>query len=99
MMEEKIINNEITDTKDKLELYEQHMIEEAMKRVKDPFKLMTVEEVMKDLRIGYVTAYNIFRRSDFPAIHVGKTKTVTTLAYLLWKMKNQSKVVSNNGKR
>ena len=44
---------------------------------------------MKDLRVGYVTAYNIFRRSDFPAIHVGKTKTVMKLAYYIWKMKHR----------
>ena len=37
--------------------------------------------------------------SEKDKFHIGKTKTGTTLAYLLWKMKNQSKVVNNNGKR
>ena len=70
---------------------EEKLITEAMKKVKDPFMNLTVEYVMKDLGIGIVKAYEIFNRNDFPAINVGKTKTVTLLAYLIWKMKRQEK--------
>lgn len=90
MIETKIdnIENNIIDAEEKLN-NEQFMIMEAMKKVKDPFKSLTVEDIMKDLKVGQVTAYEIFKRDDFPAITVGKTKTVTTLAYLIWKMKQQ----------
>ena len=94
MIETKIdnIENNIIDTEEKLN-NEQFMIMEAMKKVKDPFKSLTVEDIMKDLKVGQVTAYEIFKRADFPAITVGKTKTVTTLAYLMWKMNQQEKGV------
>lgn len=80
---------EINQTKDNELTVEERLIIEAMKKVKDPFKSLTVEDIMKDLKIGIVKAYEIFNREDFPSINVGKTKTVTMLAYLIWKMKRQ----------
>lgn len=80
---------EINQTKDSELTVEERLIIEAMKKVKDPFKSLTVEDIMKDLKIGIVKAYEIFNREDFPSINVGKTKTVTMLAYLIWKMKRQ----------
>lgn len=88
-MNENINSNQ---TKDKILDIEEQMITEAMKKVKDPFVNLTVEDVMKDLGIGIVKAYEIFNRKDFPSINVGKTKTVTMLAYLIWKMKKQSNI-------
>lgn len=82
---------EINNTTDTISSTEEKLITEAMKKVKDPFMNLTVEYVMKDLGIGIVKAYEIFNRNDFPSINVGKTKTVTLLAYLIWKMKRQEK--------
>lgn len=80
---------EINQSKDSELTVEERLIIEAMEKVKDPFKSLTVEDIMKDLKIGIVKAYEIFNREDFPSINVGKTKTVTMLAYLIWKMKRQ----------
>ncbi len=80
---------EINQSKDSELTVEERLIIEAMKKVKEPFKSLTVEDIMKDLKIGIVKAYEIFNREDFPSINVGKTKTVTMLAYLIWKMKRQ----------
>lgn len=80
---------EINQSKDSELTVEERLIIEAMKKVIDPFKSLTVEDIMKDLKIGIVKAYEIFNREDFPSINVGKTKTVTMLAYLIWKMKRQ----------
>ena len=80
---------EINQTKDNELTVEERLIIEAMKKVKEPFKSLTVEDIMKDLKLGIVKAYEIFNREDFPSINVGKTKTVTMLAYLIWKMKRQ----------
>lgn len=82
-----IIN--VEHTEDNELTVEERLIIEAMKKVKEPFKSLTVEDIMKDLKIGIVKAYEIFNREDFPSINVGKTKTVTMLAYLIWKMKRQ----------
>ena len=81
-MEEKVIN--IIYTKDEIELLKVAIVE-AIKKVKDPFQNWTVKEVMKDLLCGEATANEIFKRADFPSINIGKTKTVTYLAYLIWK--------------
>ena len=59
--------------------------EEAIKKVKDPFQNLTVKDIMKDLLCGEATANAIFKRDDFPSINIGKTKTVTYVAYLIWK--------------
>lgn len=82
------IEDNLTDTKENLNI-EDRLVIEAMKKIKEPFKSLTVEDVMKDLKIGIVKAYEIFNRNDFPSINVGKTKTVTMLSYLIWKMKRQ----------
>ena len=91
-MEEKIIN--VIDTKDEIELLKVAIIE-AIKKVKDPFQNWTVKEVMKDLLCGEATANEIFRRADFPSINIGKTKTVTYLAYLVWKTTRKEERDSN----
>lgn len=62
------------------------MIINTMKRIKNPYKNLTVTDIAKDLNIGINKAYEIFKRHDFPSIEIGKQKTVTLLAYLLWKM-------------
>lgn len=56
----------------------------------DPFSNITVKEVAKDLRCSERTANDIFRRDDFPSVNIGKTKTITKLAYCLWKMERRN---------
>ena len=55
----------------------------------DPFEMMTVNDVAKDLGMGVNTVNSIFKRDDFPTINLGKRKIVTRLAYYLWKMKRR----------
>ena len=90
-MEEKIINNNLIDTKEESNCIKD-LIVEAVKKVKDPFEMLSVEDVMKDIGICYSTAYDLFNQDDFPAIQIGKKKKVTRLAYMAWKMKNMEKV-------
>lgn len=72
------------------------MMSEAVKEVNNPFRNWTVQEVMRDLKVSEATANSIFKRSDFPSVNIGKTKTVTLLAYLIWKMeRKESDVIKN----
>jgi hypothetical protein len=66
------------------------MIMKSVEKIKDPFKNLTVEEVAKDLKMGENLTNQLFKREDFPSVNIGKTKTVTLLAYLLWKMEKRS---------
>ena len=66
------------------------MVMTAIKRLKNPFRNLTVSEVAKDLKMGENLANQVFRRDDFPSVNIGKTKTVTLLAYLLWKMERKN---------
>lgn len=79
---------EIIQTKDNLSI-EELIIREAIKTLGDPFKNLTVKEVAKDLKMGENLTNDLFKRKDFPSVNIGKTKTVTWLAYILWKMKRQ----------
>lgn len=88
-------NQELTSqvlqkTKEKSEYTMQElMIMTAIKRLKNPFRNITVSEVAKDLKMGENLANQLFKRDDFPSVNIGKTKTVTLLAYLLWKMERK----------
>lgn len=66
--------------------FEEMLIVEIIKKVNNPFANLTVKNIAKDLNIGINTAYEIFKRDDFPSIDIGKTKTITLLAYLIWKL-------------
>ena len=55
----------------------------------NPFDNLTVKDVAYDLRMGENLANELFKRKDFPSVNIGKTKTVTRLAYYLWKMKRR----------
>lgn len=44
----------------------------------------------KSLKMGENLANEVFKREDFPCVNIGKTKTVTLLAYLLWKMEKRN---------
>lgn len=58
----------------------------SINRLKNPFRMIGVETVMKDLNICRGVAYKIFQRDDFPSINVGKTKQIMLVSYILWKM-------------
>ena len=79
---------EIIQTEDNFSI-EELIIREAIKTLGDPFKNLTVKEVAKDLKMGENLTNDLFKRNDFPSVNIGKTKTVTWLAYILWKMKRQ----------
>lgn len=68
----------------------QQLIIEAVKKVSDPFKNLTVTDVAKDLKMGENLTNQLFKREDFPSVNIGKTKTVTMLAYILWKMEKRN---------
>ncbi len=81
----------LTDTKEEKTNYslKELMILNAMKKVKNPFLNLTVADVAKDLKMGENLTNELFRRDDFPSINIGKTKTITLLAYLIWKMEKR----------
>ena len=62
------------------------MLLDSMKKVHNPFAMLTVLDVMRDLKISESAVYKTFNRKDFPAIKVGKKYKVMLLAYLIWKM-------------
>ena len=75
--------NQIDDTKVKLIMY-------AIKYAGyNPFDNLTVKEVAKDLKLGENKTNEVFRRKDFPSVNIGKTKTISVLAYFLWKMEKR----------
>ena len=80
---------EINQIKDKVLSIEELLIIEALKNIDNPFRNLTVKDVAKDLKMGENLTNKLFKRKDFPSVNIGKQKTVTLLAYLLWKMKKQ----------
>ncbi len=83
---EKLNENKIIDTKERNLSLKELMVIEAIKNIKDPFINLTVQDVAKDLKMGENSANQVFKRDDFPSVNIGKPKTVTLLAYLIWKM-------------
>ena len=57
--------------------------------IENPFINLTVQDVAKDLKMGENLTNDLFRREDFPSVNIGKTKTITLLAYLIWKMEKR----------
>lgn len=65
---------------------EQRMAIDTIRRVKNPFRMISVKDVMNDLKVCETIAYRIFKRDDFPSINIGKSNQVMLLSYLIWKM-------------
>lgn len=84
------MKNEIINKSNKQYTKAELMTIESIKRLKNPFRMIGVKDVMKDLNICETIAYKTFRRPDFPSINVGKTNQVMLLAYLIWKMKKRN---------
>ncbi len=78
-------NTNIIDTKEKENLNEKIVVN-YLNKLKNPFVMLSVADVSKDLRIGINQAYDLFKQEDFPTTSIGKRKTVTLASYLLWKM-------------
>ena len=63
------------------------LVKQAVKSLEDPFKMLTVETVMKDLNICRTIAYKLFQSDDFPSKKIGKNHQISLIAYLMWKVK------------
>lgn len=85
-------NIEINQTKDKELSLEELIVLETIKKVKNPFELLTAREVSKDLHIGINQAYELFKQDDFPTITIGKKKKIILATYLLWKFNKKGGV-------
>jgi len=93
----KTINNEIQNTETKNIIIEtkevltpeERMAIDTIRRVKNPFRMLTVKDVMNDLGICETVAYRTFKRNDFPSINIGKNNQIMLLAYLIWKMQKR----------
>lgn len=64
----------------------QKLIEKAIEGLDNPWENLTVKDVSKDLLMGENKTNELFNREDFPSVNIGKTKTVTKIAYYLWKL-------------
>lgn len=73
----------LTDTKENLK---EQIVMNYLDKAKNPFTLLSAQDISKDLHIGINQAYDLLKQKDFPAILIGKRKTVTLASYLLWKM-------------
>lgn len=86
------MNNEnvnVIDTKDNIN---EKIVINYMNKLDNPFIVLSVQDISRDLHIGINQAYELFKQSDFPAITVGKRKVVSLPAYLLWKMSKKGGV-------
>ena len=79
------VKNIVIETKETL-TPEQRIAIDTIRRVKNPFKMLNVKDVMKDLNICETIAYKTFNRADFLSINIGKSNQVMLLSYLIWKM-------------
>lgn len=86
-----INTSNLIDTKENKNTNEQVIIN-YLNRITNPFAILSVQDVSKDLHIGINQAYDLFKQNDFPTICIGKRKTVTLAAYLLWKMSTKGGV-------
>lgn len=82
----------IIDTKEKLndlsltlDNYQEKILLETIKRLKNPFVNISVQDVAKDLKIGENMAYSIFKRDDFPSVNIGRCWKICLISYILWK--------------
>lgn len=80
-----INTSNLIDTKENQNMNEQVVLN-YLNKVSNPFTILSAKDISKDLHIGINQAYDLFKQEDFPTICIGKRKTVTLAAYLLWKM-------------
>ena len=85
------IKENVIDTKEKNSLKEQ-IVMDYLSRLENPFILLSARDISKDLHIGINQAYDLLKQDDFPTLAIGKKKTVTIAAYLLWKISKKGSV-------
>lgn len=83
------MKNEIINRNNKKYTKAELITIDSIRRLKNPFRMIGVKDVMKDLNICETIAYKTFKRPDFPSINIGKNNQVMLLAYLLWKMEKR----------
>lgn len=76
---------ELVDTEEKIS-FEEALAKVAIDKLENPFAILTVKDVAKDLNIGKNASYKIFKRKDFPSVNLGQSWHITLLAYTIWKM-------------
>ena len=67
-------NLQITDTKENLR---EQIVINYLNKTNNPFAILSVQDVSKDLHIGINQAYELFKQKDFPSINIGKRKVIT----------------------
>lgn len=82
------VDNKVIDTREKLS-FEEMLAKVAIDKLKDPFTILTVTDVAKDLNIGKNASYKIFKRNDFPSVNIGQSWHITLIAYTIWKMQRR----------
>lgn len=83
-------NQKLIDTKEnKTSSLEEIMMIEAVKKIKNPFINLSVQDVARDLKIGENMAYTIFKREDFPSVNIGRCWKISLISYLLWKVQKR----------
>lgn len=82
------VKENVIDTKD----LKEQIVMNYINKIDNPFRLLTVKEISKDLHIGINQAYDLFKQNDFPTINIGKRKAITLVAYLLWKISKRGGV-------
>ena len=68
-----INTSNLIDTKENKNLNEQVVIN-YLNRITNPFAILSVQDVSKDLHIGINQAYDLFKQIDFPTICMVKEK-------------------------
>lgn len=77
--------NIVIETKEDITA-EQRAVIESIRKIRNPFVMVGIDYVMKDLNICKTIVYKLFQREDFPSISIGKEHKVMLLSYLIWKM-------------
>lgn len=85
------VKETVIDTKEKTNLNEQIVLA-YLGKLQNPFAMLSAQDISKDLHIGINQAYDLLKQEDFPTTTIGKRKTVTLAAYLLWKMNKKGGV-------
>ena len=88
---DKSMLNELEEkaSSEKLNTKEKYIIN-YLNKYRNPFSMLSIEQVAKDLGIGVNQAYDLFDQEDFPSVSIGKRKKVSLVAYIFWKLNNTS---------
>ena len=86
MTEEDYIEINDLRTNENRKANKKDILNDYLKRYKNPFMMLTVEQVCKDLHIGLNQARDLFEQDNFPSVQIGKRKKVCLISYLCWKL-------------